>query len=196
MQPDASAGRRELDRVAEQVADDVRDLLAIGHHRRQIAAARRRARSSCFFLSSDSFSALTCSSTSRIANVVGDERELVRRAARVRQNLADLIEQLASAADDAANALQLPRRQIAENSVAQNLGVRDHRGERRAQIVRDVREELRLQRVARAKLRDLDRGLLQLRLERSARASGVELSSIMGAAFTRSTRVILGGSFG
>ena len=27
--------RRELDRVAEQVADDVRDLLAVGHDARQ-----------------------------------------------------------------------------------------------------------------------------------------------------------------
>ena len=103
---------------------------------------------------------------SRIANVVGDQRELVRRAARVRQDLADLIEQLAPAADDAADALELARRQIAEDSVAQNLGVRDDRGERRAQVVRDVREELRLQRIARAQLRDLDGGFLELRLER------------------------------
>ena len=83
-----------------------------------------------------------------------DDRELVRRAARVGEDLADLVEQLASAADDAAHALELSRRQIAENPVAQNLGVRDHRGERRAQIVRDVREELRLELVARAQLGD------------------------------------------
>ena len=108
-------------------------------------------------MSSDSFSALTCSSTSRTANRVGDERELVRRAARVGEDLADLIEQLPPAADDAAHALHLSRRQIAENPVAQDLGVRDHRGERRAQIVRDVGEELRLERVARAQLGDLRR---------------------------------------
>jgi hypothetical protein len=35
-QPHAAAGGRELDRVAEQVAHDVRDLFAIGRHRRQV----------------------------------------------------------------------------------------------------------------------------------------------------------------
>ena len=44
--------------------------------------------------------------------------------------------------------------------------MRDDGGERRAQIVRDVREELRLQRVARFELGDVLQRLLELRLER------------------------------
>ena len=39
--PHATALRREVDRVAEQVADDVRDLLAVGVQRREVALARR-----------------------------------------------------------------------------------------------------------------------------------------------------------
>ena len=113
-----------------------------------------------------------------MAKRVGDERELVRRAARIREDLADLIEQLPSAADDPANAVELSRRQIAENSVAQNLGVRDHRGERRAQIVRDVGEELRLERVARAQLGDFAARLLEVAPRAPSRASGSSMRSL------------------
>ena len=92
--------------------------------------------------------------------------ELVRRAARVGEDLADLVEQLPAAADDARDAVELPVAQRAEDAVAQDLGVRDDGGERRAQIVRDVREELRLQRIARFEIGDVLKSLLELRLER------------------------------
>ena len=90
-EPHAAAGRREVDRVAEQIADDVRDLLAIGDDRRQRRLDVDRRASSRFFLSSDSLSALTCSSTSRDRERRRHERELIRRAARIREDLADLI---------------------------------------------------------------------------------------------------------
>jgi hypothetical protein len=38
--------------------------------------------------------------------------------------------------------------------------VRDHGGERRAQVLRDVRKELRLQRIARLEIRDVLKSLL------------------------------------
>src|SRR5262249_44629205 len=94
------------------------------------------------------------------------ERELVRRAARIRQDFTHLREQLTSAADDAAHALHLTRREIAEDAVAENFRVCDDGGERRSQVVRDVGEKLRLQTIASAKLGDLHYGRLQLALER------------------------------
>jgi len=53
-----------------------------------------------------------------------------------------------------------------EKSVAEDLGVRDHGRERRAQVVRDVGEELRLELIPRPQVRDLFQRLAQLRLER------------------------------
>src|SRR6185437_10460197 len=162
LEPDAPARRRELDRVAEQVADDVRDLLAVGVDRRKL------------LLNVDGQLQPLLLEQRRIERAhliqrIADredrcgERELVRRAPRVRENLSDLGEQLASAIDDPAHALHLSHRQIAQDPVAQDLGVRDHGGERRTQVVRDVRQKLRLERVARPQLGDLDDRLLELR---------------------------------
>ena len=93
--------------------------------------------------------------------------ELVRRTARVGENLAHRLEQLAAAADDARHAVALLLGQRAENPIAQDLGVRDDRRQRRPQVMRDVREKLRLERVARLQLgvdlRRLVQRLLELR---------------------------------
>jgi hypothetical protein len=61
-------------------------------------------------------------------------------------------------------------RELAEDPVAQDLGVRDDRRERGAQVVRDVREELRLERVTGLELRDAARRLLELGLQAPPRA--------------------------
>ena len=88
------------------------------------------------------------------------DRQLVRRAARVREDLAHLLEQLAAAVDDPRDAVELSLAQRAEDAVAQDLRVGDDGGERRAQVVRDVREELRLQRIARFEIGDVLKSLL------------------------------------
>ena len=153
--PHAPAGRREVDRVAEQIADDVRDLLAVGVERRE----RRRdldGRASAPSCDERLVQRRDLATTSTSGTSVGATVELVRRAARVGEDLADLIEQLAAAVDDPArccrccrvvSAPSIPSRRI---SACVMIG-----GERRAQIVRDVREELRLERVARLQLGDI-----------------------------------------
>ena len=73
--------------------------------------------------------------------------ELVRGATRIGEDLADC--SLPAARDDARDALALALRQGTEDAVAQDLGVGDDGRERRAQVMRDVRQELRLERVTR-----------------------------------------------
>ena len=124
-----------------------------------------------FFATSDSLSAHTWSTTGLDAELAARERELIRGAARVGENLADHVEQLASAADDAADAVLLPRRQLAQDAVAQDLAVRDDRGERRAQIVRDVGQELGAQRGLVAQLGDEPRELEILLLQQASRSA-------------------------
>ena len=65
-----------------------------------------------------------------------------------------VLQQLVAALDDARDAAALPVVHLAQDAVAQDLGVRDDGREGRAQVVRDVRQELRLKRVARLQLRD------------------------------------------
>src|SRR3954464_7168348 len=90
---------------------------------------------------------------------------MIGGAAGVRQDLANLREELASTADDPVDALHLAIGERSEETVAENLGVCDHRRERCAQVVGDVGEKLRLQLVARAEVGDLLERGAQLDLE-------------------------------
>ncbi len=163
--PDAPALRGEVDRVAEQVADDVRHLLPVGVQRREAVLDLGREREPLLAHERVVQCAELREHVGEVERRAGD-RELVRRAARVGEDLADLVEQLPAAIDDPRDAVELPLAERPEDAVAQDLGVRDHRGERRAQVVRDVRKELRLERVARFQLGDRLKSLLELRLER------------------------------
>jgi hypothetical protein len=161
----AARGAREVDGVAEQVAEHVRQLLAVGRDRRQVGrqvggehhVARRGERAV---------------EREHLLDHRGErerghrQRELVGRAARVGEDLAHHLQQVVAALDDPVDARPLPVAERAEHPVAEDLGVRDDGRERRAQVVRDVREELRLQPVARLQLGDEAPRLAGLRLER------------------------------
>jgi hypothetical protein len=68
--------------------------------------------------------------------------------------------------DDASDAFTLLLIQLAEQPVPQNFGVCNDRSERRAQVVRDVRKKLRLQRVTRSQIVDGALSVTRLRLKR------------------------------
>src|SRR5512141_662349 len=89
------------------------------------------------------------------------------------QDLGDHVQQLSSARDDRRDAVTLLGRDVAKNPVTKNLRVRDDGGERSAQVVRDVGEKLRLQRVALAQVHDETLRLDELRLERLYTINGV-----------------------
>ena len=95
-----------------------------------------------------------------------DDGELVGGAARIREDFANLVQQLTSAVDDAANALELPGRQGAEDAVAEDLRVGDDRGERGPEVVRDVGEKLGLRGAQRLELGNALARFLELRRQR------------------------------
>src|SRR6266705_556962 len=95
-----------------------------------------------------------------------NEIDLITGAAHVGEYLVDHVEQLLSATHDAGDAIPLLGIELPEHPVAQYLGVGDDSSERRPQVVRDVREELRLERVTNLQLVDGALRLLDLRLER------------------------------
>src|SRR5215213_10177699 len=113
--PHAAARRRKLDRVADQVADDVRDLLAIGGDRRKIRHGLDGEREP-LLLEQRSVENADLLENFADREPRRHERELVRRSTRVGQNLTDLIEQLAPTIDDAADTFHLTRREITKNS--------------------------------------------------------------------------------
>ena len=84
---------------------------------------------------------------------------LIAGAPHVAEDLVDHVEQLLSAVHDPGDALLLLRIQVAEHSIAKDLGVGDDSGQRCPQVVRDVGQELRLQPV---ELLQLDEALSQL----------------------------------
>src|SRR4051812_4204819 len=131
--PDVAAGRREVDGVADEIAEDVRDLLAVRKKRRyvvrdvhgqlELLLGQQRLIEPRYLINDF-----------REREGRGSQGELVRRAARVREDLAYLVEQLPTAGDDPADALELALVHLAQHPVAKDLGVGDHRGERRAEI--------------------------------------------------------------
>ena len=161
--PYASKRRCEFDGVAKQVTDHVRNLFAIGEELRHV---RLHAHVERELLLLEQRRIQGADLIEDVANVEArrDEVELIGGGAGVRQNLTDLIQQLTAAANDAPDTVHLPRREITEDAVSQDFRVRDHRRERRSEIVRDVGEELCLERVTRAQLGDLDHRLFELRL--------------------------------
>jgi hypothetical protein len=163
--PHLSALRREVDRVADEIPDDVRDLLAIGVHGLEVVGHVCHETQS---LLAHERLVDRAQLREHVAQVEPSRRdgELIRRAARVGEDLADLVEELASAVDDARDAVELAVAERTEDAVSQDLRVGDHRGERGAEIVGDVREELGLQRVAGLEVSDVLKSLLQLRLQR------------------------------
>ena len=103
---------------------------------------------------------------------------LIDRARGHRLSYAELlgaVEELSAAADDPRDALRLSLVERAQDPVAQDLRVRDDRRQRRAEVVRDVREELRLQGVLIAQLRDRPGEPEILLLERRQAAFGREI---------------------
>ena len=162
--PHAAAGRGEVDRVRQEVAEDVSDLVAVGAHAGQVRCDIDREEQRPL---GDERSVERRHLRDQLIHgeIAVRRRELVRRAARVREDVADHVQQLPAAADHADDALALPRVELAEDPIAQDLGVRDDGRQRRAQVVRDVREELRLQRIFVPQLRDFARELKMLLLE-------------------------------
>src|SRR5678816_4108587 len=92
---------------------------------------------------------------------------------RVQKNFRNHVQKLPATGNDRADALTLPLIHVPQQSVAKNFGMRDDRGQRRSQIVRNVREKLRLQRVAIAKFPNSAIQVGELRLQRFS----VELSA-------------------
>src|SRR5689334_2242152 len=174
LEPHAPARRREVDRIAEQVADDVRHLLAIGDdrwHRRVYLDANLEA----FPREQRLVQRIHLLQHLSYREARWHQRQLIRGASRVSQNLTDLRQQLASTTDDSVDALHLTVGDRTEEAVAKDLGVRDHRREGCAQIVRDVGEKLRLELVARAEIRGL------LSAVRSCCSNAPTRSSAVGA---------------
>jgi hypothetical protein len=163
-EPDTPAGGREVQRVPEQVADDVGDLLAIGVNVGQIPRDVSRQLQALASRERLVQGARLFEHLCDVEHRRGDG-ELIRRASRVVEDLADLLQELASAVDDAGDALQLPVTQLTEDAVAQDLGVRDDGRQRRPKVVRDVGEKLRLEGVLRPQLLDHPHRVLVLRLE-------------------------------
>src|SRR5690349_10060101 len=163
-EPDATARRREVDGIAEQIADHVRHFLAIRDDRRR---GRLDVDLELQVLALDERFVERGYLTQHVDDREGNryDGELVGRAAGVREDLTDLREELASTADDSVDALHLAIGERTQEAVAKNLGVRDHRRERCAQVVRDVGEKLRLQLVARTQVSDLLERGAQLDLE-------------------------------
>src|SRR6476469_94498 len=73
---------------------------------------------------------------------------------RMRQDLGDHVEQLSAAGNDHGDAFLLLRADLAENSVPKDLRVSDDCGQRRSEVVRDIRKKLRLERIAITKVGD------------------------------------------
>src|SRR2546423_3827096 len=156
--PDPSAVLCELYRVPNQVCQDVLDLVSIGIDAREVVAIG----------SIDGNVLFGCQrlvEQSHLIDNLGDrefgahERHLITGATDICENLVDHVQQLLAAIDDASDAVALFRVQLTEHAITQYLCVGDDGSERCAQIVRDIRQELRLQRVTRGEVVD---GFLRL----------------------------------
>jgi hypothetical protein len=152
-EPHPAASRREVEGVAKQIPNDVRDLFPIGVNGWEVSGDPR--------IELEAFArGQRLVERAGLLEHLGDRKrrrgdsELIRGAARVVENLADLLQQLAPAVDDPGHALELTVAQCAENAVAQDLGMCDDGCQWGAQVVRDVREELRLEGVLGAQLFD------------------------------------------
>jgi len=82
----------------------------------------------------------------------GADADGLRVGAGVGEDLLDHGQELPAGADHALDGLALAGRDVAQHAVAQDLAVGDDGGERRAQLVRDVGEELALGHVEVAQL--------------------------------------------
>jgi hypothetical protein len=94
-----------------------------------------------------------------------NQMDLIAGAPDVGEDLVDHVDQLLAAVDDAGDALPLPRIQIAEHTFTKDLRMRNDRGKRSSEVVRDVGQELRLERIARLQLVDSPLCFLALRFK-------------------------------
>src|SRR5687767_1095305 len=153
LDPDAPAVAGELDRIADEISEHVLELVAVRIHLREVISVQ--ALDGEPLLGGKGFVQKLHLIHDLCDRKLGsDQTYLVARASDIRQDLVDHVDQLLAAVHDSGHACVLPRVQLAEHSFAQNFGVRDYRGERRAQVVRYVGEELRLQRIAGLELVD------------------------------------------
>ena len=106
--------------------------------------------------------ATTSPSTLAEIDRLGTEVELAGLDLREIEHVVDELQQVAAARQDVAEELLVLRRRRIDLAVVQQLGEADDRVERRAQLVRHVREELALEPV-----RFLDAAVLQLELDRA-----------------------------
>ena len=138
-----AARRRVLHRIADQVDENLAQVRRVGAHARQRRADRDR----------EAQSALADQRLELARDVEHERPEHDRLGMNLEtaggdlrdvEHLIDEMAQMRRRRRDPVDRRHLPRRQIAIHAVLQQLDEADDRVERRAQLVRDVREELAL----------------------------------------------------
>ena len=134
----------ELDGVREQILEDLLEALRVGHDAARARGRSRRRTTSPRRSASWRNGRATDSSRSRRRNLLGVHRDGAGFDLREVEDVADEIQEIAARAVNRARELDLAGRQIAVRVVRQLLAENQDAVERRAQLMRHVRQKLGL----------------------------------------------------
>ena len=159
--------RGELERVRQQVLQDLLQALRVGRERRAAAPGRSRRRSARLLVSA-TWRNVRCTRVAQRAerDLLGLDRHRARLDLREIEDVVDQRQQIGARRVDVLGEVDLLAGEVAADVVGELLAEDEDRVERRAQLVRHVREELglvlRRERELRGLLLERAAGLLDL----------------------------------